>query len=92
MLAISVDAPDDSRRLRDELALPYRLLSDVDRAVLGAYGLAHERGGPGGETIAVPAELLVSRDGTIAWRHVARRITDRADPAAALAAVEGLAP
>jgi len=70
--------------------LPFPILSDAERSVIRAYGLAHEGGGPEGETIAVPAELLLRPDGSIAWRHVARRITDRADPADTLAAVERL--
>jgi hypothetical protein len=38
----------------------------------------------------VPAQLLVGRDGRIAWRHVARRITDRPRPETALQALARL--
>jgi hypothetical protein len=58
--------------------------------VIGAYGLTHEGGGLDGETIAVPAQLLVRSNGTIAWRHVARFITDRVDPRETRAAIERL--
>ena len=92
LLAISVDAPQDSQRVVQDLALPFRILSDSGRAVIRAYGLMHENGGPEGETIAVPAQLLVDRDGTIVWRHVARRITDRAHPARTLEALALLKP
>jgi len=74
----------------EEDALPFPILSDAERTVIRAFGLVHEGGGIEGETIAVPAELLLRPDGSIAWRHVARRITDRADPAQTLAAVERL--
>ncbi|NOT32137.1 MAG: peroxiredoxin family protein [Planctomycetes bacterium] len=92
LLAISVDAPQDSQRVVQDLALPFRILSDSERAVTRAYGLMHENGGPEGETIAVPAQLLVDRDGTIVWKHVARRITDRAHPARTLEALAQLRP
>ena len=92
MIAISVDAPADSRRMVDELGLRFALLADTTRSVIQAYGLVHEGGGIEGETIAVPAQLLVARDGTIAWKHVSRRVTDRVDPRETLAALARLAP
>jgi len=87
ILAVSVEPPETARELARDLALPFAVLSDVDRAALRAYGIVHEGGGLEGETIAVPAELLVRTDGTIAWRHVATRITDRADPDDVLVAI-----
>jgi len=80
---------DDSRRLIEEERLPFRLLSARGIPVLADYGLEHEHAGPEGETIAVPAQLLVAQDGRIAWKHVAERITDRASPRETLEAVEG---
>lgn len=76
--------------MRADDGLPFAMLSDMDASVIRRYGLAHEGGGLDGETIAVPAQLLVRPDGTIAWRHVARAITDRADPRDTRAAVERL--
>jgi peroxiredoxin len=90
ILAISTDVQDAARGLVQELALSFAVLSDAERVAIRAYGLVHDGGGPGGETIAVPAELLVRSDGTIVWRHVATRITDRPDPAMTRAAVEAL--
>ena len=87
LLAISVDLPELSKRLADELSLPFRLLSDSERTVIHAYGLEHVGGGPDGETIAVPAQLLVAKDGRIAWKHVAGRIPDRAGPGETLTAL-----
>jgi hypothetical protein len=58
--------------------------------VLAEYGIEHPDGGPGGETIAVPAELLVVQDGRVLWSHVARRIQDRASPEQLLQAIERL--
>lgn len=76
--------------MHEDLHLPFRLLSAVDIPVLEDYGLVHAGGGLEGETIAVPAELLVAQDGTIAWKHVAGRITERAAPARALEALAAL--
>lgn len=90
LLAISNDELEEARALVDDLALPFRVLSAAGIPVLADYGLEHVGGGPEGETIAVPAELLVASDGRVVWKHVARRITDRAAPEQALQALEGL--
>jgi peroxiredoxin len=85
-----VDEVADSKRLCEEEELPFRVLSARGIPVLADYGLEHPGAGPGGETIAVPAQLLVARDGRIVWQHVARRIPDRAAPAETLEAVRQL--
>jgi len=90
ILALSADEVDDARSLVAELRLPFRVLSARELPVLDDYGLAHVGGGPDGETIAVPAQLLLRSDGSIAWRYVSRRITDRTDPAVTLRAIEGI--
>ena len=90
VLAISTDEIEDARALVAAQALPFRVLSAREIPVLADYGLEHAGGGMSGETIAVPAQLLVRSDGTIVWRHVARRITDRASPAETLRAIEQL--
>lgn len=87
MLALSVDEPADSARVVREEGLRFPILGDTDREVVRRYGLLHPGGAPDGGDIAVPALLLLRGDGSIAWRHVARRIQDRADPAAVLEAV-----
>jgi len=76
--------------LKNELELDFALLSDADARVTTLYGLAHPAGGPGGETIALPSEILVRADGTIAWQHVASRIQERAAPETILAELERL--
>jgi peroxiredoxin len=90
LLAISADELEDLASLRTELELPFRLLSAAGLPTLADYGLEHAEGGPNGETIAVPAELLVGQDGRIGWRHVAERIQDRATPRQVLAAIARL--
>jgi hypothetical protein len=58
--------------------------------VIRATGLAHEEGGPAGETIAIPAQILLRPDGTVAWKFVSSRITERAPPEETLRAIDAL--
>jgi len=88
ILAISADDLEEARSLRAEEELPFRVLSAAGLPLLDDYGLAHPEGGLEGETIAIPAELLVAPDGAIVWQHVAGRITDRAPPLRILAAID----
>jgi len=90
LLAISVDTPEEHRRLARDEGLAFRLLSDAGGEVIRAWGVAHPGGGLDGGTIAVPSQVLLRSDGTLAWRHVAGRITDRPSPERTLAAIRGL--
>lgn len=87
-----MDETEDARELVAEQALPFRILSARDIPVLADYRLVHPGGGPGGEDIAIPAQLLVGQDGRVLWRHVAGRITDRASPGDTLAAIDEFFP
>lgn len=87
---MSVDTPEESREVVESLGLPFRLLADTGREIVRRYGLLHPGGGPSGSDIAVPALFLLRPDGSIAWRHVARRIQDRANPADVLEQVARL--
>jgi len=90
VLALSVEPPEVSRKVVEDDGLDFSILADVQRTALRAYGLLHAGGGLEGEDIAIPAQILVRQDGTIAWSHVARRITDRAFPRRTIAAIEKL--
>src|SRR5262245_58338904 len=81
LLAISVDPPDRNRIVVEKNTLPFPILADVDRAVTRAYGVVHEKGGPDGSDVPLPAQFLIDRDGKVAWRRVATKIHDRPDPA-----------
>lgn len=87
---VSADSQEELRALKEQLELDFALLSDPGASVITAYGLAHPEGGPDGETIAIPSEILVRADGTIAWQHVAARIQERAAPAWILEEIERL--
>lgn len=88
-MAVSVDPPDVARRAVESLGLAFPVLCDERREVITRYGLVHADGGPTGD-IPIPAQLLVRRDRTIAWRHVSHSIQDRVDPAVTLEQVDHL--
>ena len=89
VLAISVDDIEHCKQVHDGQKLAFPVLSDADFTTVRAYGLVHA-GGYASHDIAIPAQLLVRPDGTIAWRHIATRVTDRAYPSDTLAAIESL--
>lgn len=80
ILAISVDTPQQSRRVVDKQHLAFPILADVDRKVIRAYGVLHPGGSPGGQDIALPSQFLIGRDGRIAWSVVAHHAQERPHP------------
>ena len=66
LVAISVDAPDELRRLRERLELPFTLLSDADFAVSRRYGVyeSDERDA-GPQPHGEPAVFVLDKDGRI---------------------------
>jgi len=48
--------------------------------VIHAYGLVHEHGSPDSQEVAIPAHILIDRDGKILWKHISDRVPDRPDP------------
>lgn len=67
--AISVDTPDRSLALAEQLRLPFSLLCDPTRHVVRTYGVFNEseRGG-----IAYPATIVLDRDRTVRFRSLDR--------------------
>jgi peroxiredoxin len=90
MAAVAVDAPADSLGVvrRNKLAFP--ILVDAAGEAMRSYGVLHERGGPDGGDIAIPAHFLIDRDGRIVWRRIAQRVQDRPDPAEVLEQIRKL--
>ena len=79
-VAISVDAPEDSEKLRRQAGYTYTFLSDPDTAVIKRYGVLHKGAGEKGRDIARPAEFLVDRTGTVRWANLTEDIRVRARP------------
>jgi peroxiredoxin len=85
-----VDTPQQSREVVSADGLRFRILADTSRDVVRSYGLLHPHGAPDGSDIAVPAQFLLRKDGSIAWRHVSSKVQDRVDPAEVEAAIGAL--
>lgn len=67
VLAVSVDAPEESEILRLELHLPFPILSDTERRVLKDWDIYNprEKGG-----IAKPAVFVIDRGRTVRYSAV----------------------
>jgi peroxiredoxin len=89
-LAVSVDSTEESAKLKQELGLPFPLLSDADEQVIKRYGLLHEKGRLGTADIARPADLLLDAHGVIRWAMFTENWRVRARPEALLAAARAL--
>lgn len=86
VLAISADPVDKARKVHERHDLPFDVLSDPKREAIEAYGLLfHDPFGRG--DISLPANFLIDADGKVAWRWIAARVQDRADPDVVLAQV-----
>ena len=75
-----MDAPGDSKQVVKRTHLPFDILADEDRSLIGALGLVHNGGGPGGSDIAVPSIILVNTERRILWQHRSTSIQDRLSP------------
>jgi peroxiredoxin len=89
-VAISVDAPEQSRDLCRKAGYTFPFLSDPKAETIRRYGVLHKGGGVDGEDIARPAEFLVDRSGTVRWRNLTEDWRVRARPEEILAAARQL--
>ena len=75
ILVLSVDEPEDLRRMVDRISQEgagppdFPFLSDPDHAVIDRYGLFND-GDPRGRQITHPATFIIDRDGIVRWRFV----------------------
>jgi len=83
LVAVSVDPPEDSKRLVDSLDLGFPVLSDTDRTASKAWGVEDVE-----SSIARPAVFLVAGDGTIAWRWLSESYKVRESSVNILRAVD----
>lgn len=79
-MAISVDAPEVSRNLREQAELTYTFLSDPQAEIIRRYDLVHAGAGENGRDIARPAEFLVDTSGTVRWVNLTENYWVRARP------------
>lgn len=69
--------------------LPFDVLCDVRLEAINAYGLKHHEPFHNLD-VSLPANILIDREGRIAWMHVATMVQDRMDPAEVLKQVNKL--
>ena len=92
MLAISVDPPDTSKKLRQDRGYTFTFLSDPKAEVIRRYDVLHPGGGPGEAEIARPAEFVIDPGGVVRWVNLTESILVRARPEQVLAAVSAMGP
>ena len=88
VIALSVDSPEESRKLCLAKGYTFPVLSDPDAEAIRRYGVLHAKGGENGHDIARPAEFLVDKNGIIRWENLTGDIRVRARPEAVLRAVD----
>lgn len=79
-VAISVDAPEVSRDLRERVGYTFTFLSDPKAETIRRYDLLHAGAGIDGQDIARPAEFLLDSTGTIRWLNLTENYWVRAKP------------
>ena len=70
VVALSIDSVWSHKAWQEKMGLKHRLLADMHRAVTKAYGLYHAGG-----NISQRANVIVGKDGKVAWVKVEADIT-----------------
>ena len=79
-VAISVDSPEASRNLMQQMGYTFTFLSDPKAEVIRRYDLVHAGAGENGNDISRPAEFLVDKTGTVRWLMLTENYWIRARP------------
>jgi peroxiredoxin len=88
VIAISVDSPADSEKLRESQGYTFPILSDSNENAIRRWDLVHPHGGVDGADIARPAEFLIDSSGKIRWVNLTDDVVVRARPEQVLGAFE----
>ena len=91
LVAISVEAPEVSARLREQLGLGFHVLCDTEFQLTDALALRHERGYLG-KDVATPTHFLVDARGIIRWVHRAYHTLIRPSLNEILSAIDDALP
>lgn len=70
VLAVSVDPPETTERLREKQGYTFPILCDTKLEVIRNWDLVHPHGGIKGADIARPAEFLIDPGGIVRWRNL----------------------
>jgi peroxiredoxin len=90
VIAISVDTPAESEKLRQSQGYTFPILSDAKDDVIRRWDLVHPHGGVGGADIARPAEFLIDSSGKVRWVNLTEDFRVRARPHQILQAFDGM--
>ena len=91
VVAISVDTPAESEKLRKSQGYTFPILSDAKDDVIRRWDLVHPRAGVDGADIARPAEFLIDSSGKVVWVNLTEDYRVRARPEQVLKAFDGWA-
>lgn len=89
-VAISVDSPEESRKMLEQAGYTFAFLSDPKAEVIRRYDLVHAGAGTDGQDIARPAEFLLDSSGTVRWVNLTENYWVRARPEQVLEAAKTL--
>ncbi len=89
-VAISVDPPEASAKLRSKKGYTFVFLSDSNAEVIRRYDLLHPASSPDGHDISRPAEFLVDRAGIVRWENFTEDLRVRPRAQQLLAAARSL--
>jgi peroxiredoxin len=89
-VAISIDSPEESRKLSEEQGYTFPILSDPNAEVIKRYDLVHAGAGENGKDIARPAEFLIDSSGTVRWVNLTENYMVRARPEQVLEAAKSI--
>ncbi len=90
VIAISVDTPAESEKLRESQGYAFPILSDANDEVIRRWDLVHPHGGVDGADVARPAEFLIDASGKIRWMNLTEDFRVRTRPQQVLQAFDGM--
>ncbi len=90
MIAICVDTPAESEKLRVSEGYTFPILSDAKDEVIRRWDLVHPHGGVDGADVARPAEFLIDASGKVRWLNLTEDFRVRTRPQQVLQAFDGM--
>lgn len=79
-VAISVDTPEESSKLREQAGYTFTFLADPKADTIRRYDLLHAGAGINGGDVSRPAEFLVDTSGIVRWINLTENYWVRARP------------
>lgn len=89
-MAISVDLPEVSHKMKEQAGYTFTFLSDPNAEVIRLYDLLHAGAGENDQDISRPAEFLIDSKGVVRWVNLTENYWVRARPEQILEAAKAL--